>query len=92
MRPEEVDAMLQNAQKSPVDANSGHGSTHPARNVSTVLPLVYQQIEKALLVGVSSKLLGKYVFLLQVKTNFWCDKLGGYILFEQILIEWGPKT
>ncbi|MED6185002.1 hypothetical protein PIB30_052869 [Stylosanthes scabra] len=27
-------AMLQNVQNSPVDANSGHGSTHPARNVS----------------------------------------------------------
>ncbi|MED6223914.1 hypothetical protein PIB30_078749 [Stylosanthes scabra] len=36
MRPEEVDAMLPNAQNSPVDANSGHGSTHHARNVSTV--------------------------------------------------------
>ncbi|MED6175270.1 hypothetical protein PIB30_076895, partial [Stylosanthes scabra] len=36
MRPEEVEAILQNAQNSSVDANSGHGSTHPARNVSTV--------------------------------------------------------
>ncbi|MED6166159.1 hypothetical protein PIB30_106312, partial [Stylosanthes scabra] len=36
MRPEEIDAMLKNAQNSPVDANSGHGSTHHARNVSTV--------------------------------------------------------
>ncbi|MED6117697.1 hypothetical protein PIB30_112172, partial [Stylosanthes scabra] len=36
MRPEEIDAMLKNAQNSPVNANSGHGSTHHARNVSTV--------------------------------------------------------
>ncbi|MED6141321.1 hypothetical protein PIB30_102250, partial [Stylosanthes scabra] len=35
IKPEEVEAMLQNAQNSPVDANSGHGSTHPAQNVST---------------------------------------------------------
>ncbi|MED6197030.1 hypothetical protein PIB30_052935 [Stylosanthes scabra] len=27
MRPEEVEALLQNAQHSPIDANSGHGST-----------------------------------------------------------------
>ncbi|MED6122951.1 hypothetical protein PIB30_044690 [Stylosanthes scabra] len=34
MRPEEVDAMLQHAHNSPIDANSGHGSHH-VRNVST---------------------------------------------------------
>ncbi|MED6163672.1 hypothetical protein PIB30_082252 [Stylosanthes scabra] len=34
MRPEEVEAMLQHAQNSPIDANSGHGSHH-VRNVST---------------------------------------------------------
>ncbi|MED6178053.1 hypothetical protein PIB30_104053, partial [Stylosanthes scabra] len=28
MRPEEVEAMLQNAHHSPIDANSGHGSNH----------------------------------------------------------------
>ncbi|MED6196361.1 hypothetical protein PIB30_046770 [Stylosanthes scabra] len=33
MRPEEVDAMLQHAHNSPIDANSGHGSHH-VRNVS----------------------------------------------------------
>ncbi|MED6153287.1 hypothetical protein PIB30_100396 [Stylosanthes scabra] len=32
---EEVEAMLQHAQNSPIDANSGHGSHH-VRNVSTV--------------------------------------------------------
>ncbi|MED6150895.1 hypothetical protein PIB30_077045 [Stylosanthes scabra] len=34
MRPEEVKAMLQNVQNSPVDTTSGHGSTHHIRNVS----------------------------------------------------------
>ncbi|MED6186090.1 hypothetical protein PIB30_063474 [Stylosanthes scabra] len=34
MRPKEVESMLRNAQNSPVDANSGHGSTHHVRNVS----------------------------------------------------------
>ncbi|MED6181263.1 hypothetical protein PIB30_017838 [Stylosanthes scabra] len=29
MTPEEIEAMLRNPQHSPVDANSGHGSTHP---------------------------------------------------------------
>ncbi|MED6157172.1 hypothetical protein PIB30_020839 [Stylosanthes scabra] len=29
MTPEEIEAMLKNPQHSPVDANSGHGSTHP---------------------------------------------------------------
>ncbi|RYQ91009.1 hypothetical protein Ahy_B09g096896 [Arachis hypogaea] len=28
MRPEEIEALLQNAQHSPIDANSAHGSTH----------------------------------------------------------------
>ncbi|XP_057734542.1 uncharacterized protein LOC130949978 [Arachis stenosperma] len=28
MRPEELEALLQDAQQSPIDANSGHGSTH----------------------------------------------------------------
>ncbi|MED6164756.1 hypothetical protein PIB30_093240 [Stylosanthes scabra] len=43
MRPEEIDAMLKNAQNSPVDANSGHGSTHHARNVSTDTLMDVQQ-------------------------------------------------
>ncbi|MED6182202.1 hypothetical protein PIB30_026315 [Stylosanthes scabra] len=34
MRPEEVDAMLQHAHNSPIDANSGY-SSHHVRNVST---------------------------------------------------------
>ncbi|MED6155853.1 hypothetical protein PIB30_009327 [Stylosanthes scabra] len=29
MTPEEIEAMLKNPQHSLVDANSGHGSTHP---------------------------------------------------------------
>ncbi|MED6184813.1 hypothetical protein PIB30_051071 [Stylosanthes scabra] len=33
MRPEEVEAMLQNAHHSPIDANSGHGSNH-AQNMN----------------------------------------------------------
>ncbi|MED6212600.1 hypothetical protein PIB30_084983 [Stylosanthes scabra] len=35
MRPEEVDAMMQHGQHSPIDTNSGHGSHH-IRNVSTI--------------------------------------------------------
>ncbi|MED6204225.1 hypothetical protein PIB30_007341 [Stylosanthes scabra] len=38
LRPEEVDAMMQHGQHSPIDANSGHGSHH-VRNVSTSFSL-----------------------------------------------------
>ncbi|MED6174252.1 hypothetical protein PIB30_067334 [Stylosanthes scabra] len=47
MRPEEVEAMLQNAQNSPVDANNGHGSTHHARNVSMIILGMFLKIEIA---------------------------------------------
>ncbi|MED6125337.1 hypothetical protein PIB30_067583 [Stylosanthes scabra] len=47
MRPEEVEAMLQNAQNSPVDANSGHGSTHHARNMSMNNLRMFMKIEIA---------------------------------------------
>ncbi|MED6126037.1 hypothetical protein PIB30_074490, partial [Stylosanthes scabra] len=59
--PEEVEAMLQHAQNSPIDANSGHGS-HYVRNVSTVsCYLVYYLL---------FFLTGKCMFLLTEIINF----------------------
>ena len=38
MRPEEIEALLQDAQHSPIDANSAHGSTH-IPNINMVWPV-----------------------------------------------------
>ncbi|RYQ95690.1 hypothetical protein Ahy_B08g091033 [Arachis hypogaea] len=40
MRPEELEALLQDAQQSPIDANSGHGSTH-FPNLDVVCPYLF---------------------------------------------------
>ncbi|RYR68098.1 hypothetical protein Ahy_A03g014568 [Arachis hypogaea] len=40
MRPEELEALLQDAQQSPIDANSGHGSKH-FLNLDVVCPYLF---------------------------------------------------